>query len=137
MKILKIESNKKPYIKEIENNVIAFQKEVGGLFESIQINDYIDLIVNEYFLINNSILSLYMDSQIIFGECFFVRVDKENYTSLTDADIIEIIAKIVSSINTLFHDFKDELPQNSNHFITDLENMIIFIKKFALEYFNE
>lgn len=74
MKILKVLEGGLLEIKDIPGSLKASQEEVGGLIDVLEINDKIDLIVNDEFLLNGSEPTLFLNkSLIVCGSCFFTN----------------------------------------------------------------
>lgn len=76
MKILKVLEGGLLEIRDISGELKSFQKEVGGLIDIVKINDKIDLIVNDEFLLNGSDPTLFLNNNLIIcGNCFFRNQD--------------------------------------------------------------
>lgn len=74
MKILKVLEGGLLEIKDIPGNLKSSQEEVGGLIDVVEINDKIDLIVNDEFLLNGSEPTLFLNKNLIVcGSCFFTN----------------------------------------------------------------
>lgn len=93
IKILVVERNKEPYIKEVEDKLDSYQEIVGGLIECINVEDDVDLVINEEGKINgmeyNRDLLAFGLFDAIFGTFFVVGVnyDTGEFKSLNDAQI--------------------------------------------------
>lgn len=61
--ILELEPGFFPEIKKIDQNLEAYQKEVNGLTDIIEINQDIDLVVNDEFLLNGSEFTINIKNQ--------------------------------------------------------------------------
>lgn len=76
MRILKVLEGGLLEIKEIPGSLKASQEEVEGLIDIIEINDKIDLVVNDEFLLNGSEPTLFLNRNLIVcGNCFFMNQD--------------------------------------------------------------
>lgn len=76
MRILKVLEGGLLEIKYIPGTLEASQEEVGGLIDIIEINDKIDLVVNDEFLLNGSEPTLFLNNNLIVcGGCFFMSQD--------------------------------------------------------------
>lgn len=76
MRILKVLEGGLLEIKYIPGTLEASQEEVGGLIDIIEINDKIDLVVNDEFLLNGSEPTLFLNNNLIVcGSCFFMNQD--------------------------------------------------------------
>ncbi|MDD7352119.1 MAG: DUF3846 domain-containing protein [Peptoniphilaceae bacterium] len=91
MKVLKVLEGGLLEIKNIPGNLKGSQEEVGGLIDVIEINDKIDLVVNDEFLLNGSDPTLFLNRNLIVcGECFFMNQDGD----LTDEQINYLFRKM-------------------------------------------
>ncbi len=91
--ILELEPGFFPEIKKIDQNLEAYQKEVNGLTDIIEINQDIDLVVNDEFLLNGSEFTINIKNQyFIFGNCYFVGRDGAN---LSDDNIAKIFRSLI------------------------------------------
>ncbi|MFI3326861.1 MAG: DUF3846 domain-containing protein [Clostridia bacterium] len=79
IKILKIEENQAPVIKEIPNNLKSLQKEVGGLIEIGNMGDGNCVIFNEEGKINGMNPNRWIGSDIICGPFFICGDDGEDF----------------------------------------------------------
>lgn len=88
IRILKIEPQKSPYEKEINNDLEGIQGEVEGLFECIYLDDNCILVCNEEGKLNGMELNRRVGNDIIAGP-FFIVGDSEDgeFISLTDDQI--------------------------------------------------
>ena len=76
MKILKVLEGGLLEIKDIPGSLKASQEEVRGLIDIIKINDKIDLVVNDEFLLNGSNPTLFLNRNLIVcGDWFFISQD--------------------------------------------------------------
>lgn len=73
MKILKIEPEKAPYVKEIENELHAIQEEVGGDMEVVGMEP--------------GVILCKVPGDIIYGPFFVVGAQGEDFASLSDEHI--------------------------------------------------
>lgn len=78
MRILKVLEGGLLEIKDIPGSLKASQEEVRGLIDIIEINDKIDLVVNDEFLLNGSNPTLFLNRNLIVcGDCFFTNQGKD------------------------------------------------------------
>lgn len=76
MRILKVLEGGLLEIKDIPGSLKASQEEVRGLIDIVKINDKIDLVVNDEFLLNGSEPTLFLNRNLIVcGDCFFMSQD--------------------------------------------------------------
>ncbi|SEW38924.1 DUF3846 domain-containing protein [[Clostridium] fimetarium] len=96
IKIYSLEERQEGYIKEVEDSLESFQKEVGGYIEIVCLDDKadLDLFVNEEgkirgLTLNRAWLNKEGDIiEIICGNGFVARHDKDgNTTSILESDI--------------------------------------------------
>ncbi|MFI3327027.1 MAG: DUF3846 domain-containing protein [Clostridia bacterium] len=87
MKIVKIEPNQKPIVKEIDNNLNSLQAEVGGLIQCVYLDDGNIAVINEEGKINGSEPNRRIGRDIICGPFFICGDDGEDFTSLSDQDL--------------------------------------------------
>ena len=78
IKVLVVEPNKEPYIKEIENSLESLQDIVGGLIEYINLENNVDLICNEEGKINNLPFNRSIGNDIIAGTFIIAGVNLQN-----------------------------------------------------------
>ena len=91
MRILKVLEGGLLEIKYIPGTLGASQEEVGGLIDIIEINDKIDLVVNDEFLLNGSEPTLFLNRNLIVcGNCFFMNQDGD----LTEEQINYLFRKM-------------------------------------------
>ena len=88
IRILKIEPQKLPYEKKINNDLEGIQGEVEGLFECIYLDDNCILVCNEEGKLNGMELNRRVGNDIIAGP-FFIAGDScdGEFISLTDEQI--------------------------------------------------
>ena len=88
IRILKIEPQKLPYEKEINNDLKGIQDEVEGLFECIYLDENCILVCNEEGKLNGMELNRRVGNDIIAGP-FFIGGDSRDgeFISLTDEQI--------------------------------------------------
>lgn len=88
IRILKIEPQKPPYEKEINNDLKGIQDEVEGLFECVYLDENCILVCNEEGKLNGMELNRRVGNDIIAGPFFIVgdSMDGE-FISLTDEQI--------------------------------------------------
>lgn len=88
IRILKIEPQKSPYEKEINNDLEGIQGEVGGLFECIYLDEDCILVCNEEGKLNGMELNRRVCNDIIAGPFFIVGDSNDGeFISLTDEQI--------------------------------------------------
>ena len=90
MRILKVEPEKRPYEKEIENTLKDVQREVGGdFFQPVYIGNRIVLCCNEQGKLNGMEPNRWLgDEDIICGPFFLVGDDgRGDFVSLTDEQV--------------------------------------------------
>lgn len=91
MRILKVLEGGLLEIKYIPGTLEASQEEVGGLIDIVEINDKIDLVVNDEFLLNGSEPTLFLNNNLIVcGNCFFMNQDGD----LTEEQINYLFRKM-------------------------------------------
>lgn len=91
MRILKVLEGGLLEIKYIPGTLEASQEEVGGLIDIVEINDKIDLVVNDEFLLNGSEPTLFLNNNLIVcGDCFFMNQDGD----LTEEQINYLFRKM-------------------------------------------
>ncbi len=85
IKVLKIDPDKAPYVKEIENTLQGLQSEVGGLIEVLSLDDGNILLCNEEGKLNGMAPNRWLGSGIINGP-FFICGDDQNgdFASLSE-----------------------------------------------------
>ena len=88
IRILKIEPQKLPYEKEINNDLEGIQGEVEGLFECIYLDDNCILVCNEEGKLNGMELNRGVGNDIIAGP-FFIAGDScdGEFISLTEEQV--------------------------------------------------
>lgn len=88
IRILKIEPQKLPYEKEINNDLEGIQGEVEGLFECIYLDDNCILVCNEEGKLNGMELNRRIGNDIIAGP-FFIAGDScdGEFISLTEEQV--------------------------------------------------
>ena len=111
MKILVVEPEKEPYVKDIENELSDMQEVVGGLIEPIYFHDDESALVfcNEEFLLNGSEPNRMVEGVLVHGT-FFVAGNRENdegeleTCSLTDDQIEKYSEKFAEPLQSMEHD---------------------------------
>lgn len=88
IRILKIEPQKAPFEKKINNDLEGIQGEVEGLFECIYLDDNSILVCNEEGKLNGMELNRRVGNDIIAGP-FFIAGDSSDgeFISLTDEQV--------------------------------------------------
>lgn len=88
IRILKIEPQKSPYEKEINNDLEGIQGEVEGLFECIYLDEDCILVCNEEGKLNGMELNRRVGNDIIAGPFFIVGDSNDGeFISLTDEQV--------------------------------------------------
>ena len=88
IKILKVETGKEPYVKEIENTLNRLQKEVGGLIQVVDLGENCLAIINEEGKLNGSLPNRWLGNHdIICGDFFICGDGGEDFISLSDKQI--------------------------------------------------
>ena len=86
IRVLKIEPGKAPYVKEIEKDYRASQREVGGLIDCFGFGDGCIAVLNDESKINGMEPNRRCRDDIICGSFFicYAPVESEKYLSLPD-----------------------------------------------------
>lgn len=87
IRIVKVEPNQPPYVKEVGNNLAALQKEVGGLIEVVGIDSKYLLICNEESKINGMELNRRICDDSIAGPFFICGDTGDEFKSLDDVGV--------------------------------------------------
>ncbi|MFI3327459.1 MAG: DUF3846 domain-containing protein [Clostridia bacterium] len=87
IKIVKIEPNQKPVVKEIENNLDSLQSEVGGLIQCVYLEDGNIAVINDEGKINGSEPNRWIADDIICDPFFICGDDGEDFASLSEQDL--------------------------------------------------
>lgn len=100
IKVLVVESNKEPYIKEIESSLESLQDIVGGLIEYINLENNVDLICNEEGKINNLPFNRSIGNDIIAGTFIIAGVNLQNGETISiPKDKVNKYTKLFSLAN--------------------------------------
>lgn len=100
IKVLVVEPNKEPYIKEIESSLESLQYIVGGLIEYINLENNVDLICNEEGKINNLPFNRSIGNDIIAGTFIIAGVNLRNGETISIAkDKVNKYTKLFSLAN--------------------------------------
>lgn len=100
IKVLVVEPNKEPYIKEIESSLESLQNIVGGLIEYINLEDNVDLICNEESKINNLPFNRSIGNDIIAGTFIIAGVNLRNGETISiPKDKVNKYTKLFSLAN--------------------------------------
>lgn len=84
IKVLVVEPEKEPYIKEIDNTLEGLQNEVDGFIEVLELERHVDVILNEEGKINNLPFNRAVNNDVLCGT-FIVTGEKNGDTiSLSD-----------------------------------------------------
>ena len=92
MNVLIVEPDKRPYPKEIGNDLKSMQEVVGGYIETLTLERNVVLVLNEEGklipLKKNRLISNGINSDILMGTFFVAGTDDEGeFTSLTNAQM--------------------------------------------------
>lgn len=88
MRILKVETGKMPYVKEMADELAAIQREVQGLFQPVYVGENVILCCNEEGKLNGMAPNRRLGNDIICGPFFLVGDDGEGgFCSLTDEQV--------------------------------------------------
>ena len=88
IRVLKIEPGKAPYVKEIEKDYRASQREVGGLIDCFGFGDGCIAVLNDESKINGMEPNRRCRNDIICGPFFLVGENSEGeFVSLTDRQV--------------------------------------------------
>lgn len=87
MRILKIEPDKVPYVKEIKSELRALQDEVQGSIEAVCLEPGVILCCNEEGKFNGMQPNRKLPGDVIFGPFFVVGAQGEDFVSLSDEHI--------------------------------------------------
>lgn len=100
IKVLVVEPNKEPYIKEIESSLESLQYIVGGLIEYINLENNVDLICNEEGKINNLPFNRSIGNDIIAGTFIIAGVNLRNGETISiPKDKVNKYTKLFSLAN--------------------------------------
>ena len=100
IKVLVVEPNKEPYIKEIESSLESLQDIVGGLIEYINLENNVDLICNEEGKINNLPFNRSIGNDIIAGTFIIAGVNLRNGETISiPKDKVNKYTKLFSLAN--------------------------------------
>lgn len=100
IKVLVVEPNKEPYIKEIESSLESLQDIVGGLIEYINLENNVDLICNEEGKINNLPFNRSIGNDIIAGTFIIAGVNLQNGETISiPKDKVNKYTKLFSLAN--------------------------------------
>lgn len=84
MRILKIEPEKAPFVKEIESGLRALQDEVQGSIEVVCLEPGVILYCNEEGKFNGMQPNRKLPGDVIYGPFFVVGAQGEDFVSLPD-----------------------------------------------------
>ena len=91
MKVIIKNPLESPCIAEIKGGLEEYQNIVGGYIEAVSMTDEILLVCNEEGKLQELPYNFTLGSDNIVGSVFFVGVGGENFRSLTEQEILEII----------------------------------------------
>lgn len=117
IKVLVVESNKEPYIKEIESSLESLQDIVGGLIEYINLENNVDLICNEEGKINNLPFNRSIGNDIIAGTFIIAGVNLRNGETISiPKDKVNKYTKLFSlaNHNNIINYLNSEFMDSSN-----------------------
>lgn len=100
IKVLIVEPEKEPYIKEIENNLESLQNIVYGCIDIIQMEKGVDLIVNDEGKINGLPFNRYITNDMIAGTFIVAGEKNGKMISLTN----DMIKKYMEYFKISNHD---------------------------------
>lgn len=83
IKVIVVEPNKEPYIKEVEHTLKNLQQLVGGLIEYINLEDDIDIICNEEGKLRNLEFNRIVENNIIAGTFIIVGVNQKKGATIS------------------------------------------------------
>lgn len=83
IKVIVVEPNKEPYIKEIEHTLENLQSLVGGLIEFINLEDDIDIICNEEGKLKNLEFNRILGNDIIAGTFIIAGVNQKKGATIS------------------------------------------------------
>lgn len=78
IKVILVEPNKEPYIKEIEHTIENLQSIVGGLLEFVNLEEDVDIICNEEGKILNLEFNRSLGNDVIVGTFIIVGLNYNN-----------------------------------------------------------
>lgn len=87
IRVVKVDPNKPPYVKDVANKLSAFQQEVGGWIEVIAVDEKYLLICNEEGKLNGMEHNRRICDDIIAGPFFICGAYDEEFQSLDDIGI--------------------------------------------------
>ncbi|MCL2321839.1 MAG: DUF3846 domain-containing protein [Oscillospiraceae bacterium] len=99
IKVLVVEPEKEPYLKEIDNEIKTMQKLVNGYIETVFLTSTAVLVCNDEGMINGSKRNRSYDFGFIYGTFFIAGIDEPDFASLNDLDIKKYTKKF-GLINT-------------------------------------
>lgn len=95
--VVRVEPGKKPFVKEMDNNLEGIQNEVKGYFEQIVLSSDVLLLCNEEGHINHMKPNRRVGNSVICGPFVLVGYDGgEEYISLTSGQIKEYVERFDS-----------------------------------------
>lgn len=91
LKIVVKEPLKPAQVREVENELSAFQEIVGGLIEAVNFGDY-SLTLNEEGKIEGLLPNLKLPGDVLVGTLYVVKIDNDGYeVSLNEQDIEKVM----------------------------------------------
>jgi hypothetical protein len=87
LKVLILKTGEKPVLSEINNQLEAMQKVVGGLIECYDLNENTTLVCNEEGKVNGLPVNRKIDNEVIAGDFFIAGFNGTKIISLTDEQI--------------------------------------------------
>lgn len=92
MRVLRIRPGELPEIVDVENELEALQKEVGGHIECVRLSSGAVAICNEEGLINGSRFNFIAAGNYIFGTALIAGDDGEEFCDISADDEVACIA---------------------------------------------
>lgn len=94
MKIIVKKVNERPEVKEIKGELHEMQQIVGGYIEEIKfyIVDNVLCVCDEEGKLKNKLINFWFEGDYVVGDVFFVAAGEENFESLSDIQIEQIMS---------------------------------------------
>ena len=111
MKILKVEVGRQPEVKQINDDLMSMQREVGGYIETAYFYDDVVLVCNENGKLDGSCPNREIDldgrlADVIFGDFFLVGVNAGCLTDISD-EMTEKYKDILSLEKSAFREWPE------------------------------
>ena len=94
IKVIIVETNKEPYITEIENTLEKLQEIVGGFIDIVEIENGVDLIINDEGKINNLPPNRYLQTDFIAGTFIIAGGNNQTGDTISLSDILHMFFSI-------------------------------------------